>query len=264
MKNYYLLGWLIFCLVLLPFDLFSQTTGKVSYLAILESEEFQELESNLYFNETESFFLVDLMADTSIKNSNGDLQLIDNANAEFEFDFSLKRPFKYEVYINRNDKTILSQSSIFKNLTAKLCVVVEETGVIDWKITSESKRIGTFIVKKATTSFRGRNYTAWFTPEIPVGIGPWKFHGLPGLILEIQDDEKGVQFLFSSIKIPFDINGKIIQPSEGDKISVEEYAKYQGNFANELVKSIRAKLPRNLSAGNISVKEVIKSIEREY
>jgi GLPGLI family protein len=264
MKSNYLYAFAIFSLLILPYSLFGQTTGKVNYIAILESEEFQELESKLYFTDKESFFFVDMKASKRQDYNNGEIELIDNTKAELEFDFSTNRLTKHEVYINRNEKIILSQSSIFKDLTSKPCVVEEESGSFIWKITGETKKVGSFIVNKATTSFRGRNYSAWFTTEIPIGIGPWKFNGLPGLILEIKDDELGVQFLFSSITIPYEVDKKIIKPNEGEKISVTEYAKYQGNFAKELIKSLKAKLPRDLSVGSISVKEVNKSIEREY
>ena len=43
---------------------------------------------------------------------------------------------------------------------------------------------------KATTVFRGRTYIAWFTPDIPVHIGPWKFVGLPGLILRVETEDR--------------------------------------------------------------------------
>ena len=62
--------------------------------------------------------------------------------------------------------------------------------LFDWKIHTETKRIKKYLVQKATTSFAGRNYTAWFSPELPIPDGPYKFNGLPGLILEI-GDEKG-------------------------------------------------------------------------
>lgn len=70
----------------------------------------------------------------------------------------------------------------------KLLVVREDELLWDWKIHSETKKIDKFSCQKATVSFRGRNYTAWFTEEIPVSFGPWKFQGLPGLILEVYED----------------------------------------------------------------------------
>lgn len=39
----------------------------------------------------------------------------------------------------------------------------------------------------ASCTFRGRKWLAWFTPHIPINTGPWKFNGLPGLILKIYD-----------------------------------------------------------------------------
>ena len=58
-----------------------------------------------------------------------------------------------------------------------------------WQITKESKKIGNYNCTKATSKkYRGRVWEVWFTTEIPVKEGPWKFRGLPGLILEAQDD----------------------------------------------------------------------------
>ena len=43
---------------------------------------------------------------------------------------------------------------------------------------------------KATTHFRGRDYVAWYTEEIPYPYGPYKFGGLPGLITCIYDTQR--------------------------------------------------------------------------
>lgn len=56
-----------------------------------------------------------------------------------------------------------------------------------WQLGKETKTICGYKCQKATCTWRGRTYTAWFTPEIPVSAGPWKFGGLPGLIMKISD-----------------------------------------------------------------------------
>ena len=63
-----------------------------------------------------------------------------------------------------------------------------------WDITTDTTSIKGYLCNKATTSFRGREYTAWFTLDIPINDGPWKFHGLPGLILKVEDQEQIFQF----------------------------------------------------------------------
>lgn len=58
---------------------------------------------------------------------------------------------------------------------------------------------------RATTTFRGRSYTVWFTPEIPLQFGPWKFSGLPGAILHAEDDSKLFIWQTQSISQPQNI-----------------------------------------------------------
>lgn len=58
-----------------------------------------------------------------------------------------------------------------------------------WKIENETKTVCGYQCQKATCHWRGRDYTAWFTTKIPVSAGPWKFGGLPGLIMKISDSK---------------------------------------------------------------------------
>ena len=63
----------------------------------------------------------------------------------------------------------------------------EELPVQDWSIYEDTLTIAGQLCQKATCHFRGRDYTAWFAPDIPVNNGPWKFGGLPGLIMKVYD-----------------------------------------------------------------------------
>ncbi|MHA6281271.1 GLPGLI family protein [Salinimicrobium sp. CAU 1759] len=80
--------------------------------------------------------------------------------------------------------------------------VREDIPNIDWTIHEDTKLIGSHTAKKATGSFRGREYTAWFSTEIPLPFGPWKLQGLPGLILEAYDAQKEIYWYFKSLNYP--------------------------------------------------------------
>lgn len=71
---------------------------------------------------------------------------------------------------------------------------------LEWKISSEKRKILNYTCQKATLHFKGRNYTAWFSLEISLQNGPWKFGGLPGLIFEISDTRNEYSFRLIGIK----------------------------------------------------------------
>lgn len=63
-----------------------------------------------------------------------------------------------------------------------------------WKILSETRVLNNLKLQKAITKWGGRNWTAWFTMEFPFQEGPYKFNGLPGLIVELSDDKNNFDF----------------------------------------------------------------------
>ncbi len=134
---------------------------------------------------------------------------------------------------------------------------------INWQIFAEQRKIGKFQCQKAQALFRGRNYTAWFAPEIPLNDGPWKLQGLPGLILEVYDDTGEVKFLFSSIDIPSESPIKIISPTNGLKVSFKDYKKADDlEFEKMKRKSMSVNSDRSSAT---EVKRVNKNlIEKEY
>ena len=80
---------------------------------------------------------------------------------------------------------------------------MEEIPKMNWMIDyTETKKIANYNCNKATVNFRGRDYTAWYTIQLPFSFGPWKFNGLPGLILEITDVTNTFKWRASKIKYP--------------------------------------------------------------
>ena len=70
---------------------------------------------------------------------------------------------------------------------------------IQWKLGKETTTICGYLCYQATTNFRGREWTAWYA-DIPVSEGPWKFAGLPGLILRVESADKEHEFTAVSIR----------------------------------------------------------------
>lgn len=65
---------------------------------------------------------------------------------------------------------------------------------IEWTLRDGTREVIGYDCRRATCRFRGRDYEAWYTEELPLATGPWKFHGLPGLILAVNDtgDDGGI------------------------------------------------------------------------
>ncbi|MDR6923527.1 GLPGLI family protein [Chryseobacterium sp. 2987] len=124
-----------------------------------------------------------------------------------------------------------------------------------WKILSEKQKIGEYNAQKATTSFGGREWTAWFTSDIPFQDGPYKFYGLPGLIVKIEDatgshtmtlvGNKAIQTpeqekemtLPGNVRI-FGMDGKELE------ISKEQYKKAWKAYVNDPSKNMREMMNR--------------------
>ena len=85
----------------------------------------------------------------------------------------------------------------------------EEIPAMEWQLLDESKIVEGYTCYRAECDFRGRRYVAWYTPEIPISNGPWKFGGLPGLILEAVDSEGHHSFALNGIR---NVTREITQP----------------------------------------------------
>ncbi len=85
-------------------------------------------------------------------------------------------------------------------------ILVEEKELPNWTLVDEFSVINTYNCQKAYTEYKGRIWYAWFTKDIPISDGPYKFTGLPGLIIRIHDKELNHRFdlvQVINIKVPF-------------------------------------------------------------
>lgn len=123
----------------------------------------------------------------------------------------------------------------------------DEAGILPWQISNITDTVSSYSCRKAILNFRGRDYVAWFTTDIPVSDGPWKFAGLPGLILKIEDTQGlfvfkliGLQQLSPLLPIQID-DSKSIKCSRAD---FEKLKRKQG-----------AGTQININAGNVIIAE---------
>ncbi|MGC4128074.1 MAG: GLPGLI family protein [Bergeyella sp.] len=141
--------------------------------------------------------------------------------------------------------------------------VINSTDKMDWKLEKETKKFQNFTLHKATTDFGGRQWTAWFTTDFPFQEGPYKFRGLPGLILEIYDSEDIFHYTFSESKnLPktFDTSD-FLETHYGKKpisVSLKQYQKVKLDYYNNIIEDLN-KFREN--GGDIASEKDIKSKE---
>ncbi len=173
----------------------------------------------------------------------------DDFNVFIHKDFSNEIFWQYQPIVYKIYKTTYSQE-------------------FQWNIDNEHQNILGYKATKATTTFGGRSWTAWFTQELPLSDGPYKFRGLPGLILEIISDDGDYKFSFKGLeKIEKDIqlppNATLLKPSDLQKLK------------QNTMKNPSAQYSSSKQGGGYSVsvsfngkqsteKEIIESFEKEY
>jgi GLPGLI family protein len=105
----------------------------------------------------------------------------------------------------------ISAAKLYKNYTKRRITVWDNISVHwftyeeelipqKWTVLEDTMTIAGYQCQKAVCDFRGRSYEAWFTSEIPINEGPWKFYGLPGLIVKIYDTKHHYDFELIEIK----------------------------------------------------------------
>jgi len=108
-------------------------------------------------------------------------------------------------------------------------IITDALPVINWQITGDKANFAELHCQKATCHFKGRDYTAWFCPDLPVRVGPWKLNGLPGVIVEAYDAKKEVVFEFDRVEKAVlgaskpikDRHGRIVIPLDDDADSAD-------------------------------------------
>ncbi len=181
--------------------------------------------------------------------------------------------FSHRIFKDNTTKEITYIETITSGFTP-LDLAYQQKITFDWKILPEVETIGEYKAQKATTSFGGREWTAWFSSDIPLQDGPYKFHGLPGLIVKVEDKNKEYSWVLKGNEKVEDWHEKSyiekVSPMGRGQLKVVKRAKFNKTF-NQYKKdpfaSVRPMLnkkmtSRKLPGSNKTIGQMLKDQEK--
>lgn len=209
---------------------------KITYIHCIQYDTAKELSSDVGFQATlvgngvESNYTMNKIYKKKIDTSSVTVdQALRTAGT-----YTIKMPgapadsFGNQVYYNRKIDSIYLR----EKMPDEYIITKEKTPAINWVITQDTMTILGNVCTLAKADFRGRQYIAYFTSAIPIASGPWKFLGLPGLVLQIQDERNQVKIFATKIEYPasdhiqpFSGSGREIQSTEYVNIRDKNYEK---------------------------------------
>jgi len=241
---------IIFFLItfLIPFLLISQNSGEVIYKFVDVTK--QPLKYHLYFENDKSIFVTNQGEKKKVLKAldpNIKFDTISLTELEFKQAIQLQKPL-FNYYFDPEGDAIYKNFSenifILRVINRFNPIIVTEDKIPTqkWNLIDSTKKIGNFTCLKANTIFRGREYDAWYTIEIPNSNGPWKFNGLPGLILEVNSTDKDHSFsyTFLELEVPLKNPSIIKKPLTGEKIDVKVYQSEMIRQREEKIKKLNS------------------------
>ncbi|WP_103865439.1 GLPGLI family protein [Aquimarina sp. I32.4] len=217
-------------------------SGIIHYNKLItnESKEVWATPHVLYFNNNESFYIrTDSGKKLTEVIKDGELDKFGRITSSNV----IPSKFNEYYYINKENNEIIFKEKVVEK-TYKIKNKLES---INWVLLDEKKEIDGFTCQKATAIFRGRDYTAWFTIEIPVDIGPWKLRGLPGLIMDVSESTGKFRFRVSKIDLNPDesiIKEQLKKPDIKKVKNFEVYKNAIKNAFDDQMSIARTRMPK--------------------
>lgn len=188
---------------------------------------------------------------------------------------SIKMPkFSYKVYKFYPDMKIQYVERVANGFTPTN-IGYNEDLKFNWKIENEKQKIGSYNTQKATTEYGGRKWTAWFSVDLPFQDGPYKFYGLPGLIVKIEDDGKNYswelkgnkkvdnysEITYAESVSPGGDGGKVVE------VSKEKFDKTFNDFKADPFASVRPSLTpqimtQKMPGSDLTIGDLVKQQEK--
>ena len=207
--------------------------GTITYQQVIH-HSFKNIKEAHGDNQQTSSWLASLPEETSavrVLNFNGEKALFEEgASKSVPSDPAMQKAIMYEgmllpprpviqkVYYDFDKNQKLEQ---IEYLT-RLFLVNSEIEAVPWKLDSEKKKVLEYTCMNATTILDDQKIVAWFSPEIPVQLGPSIFGGLPGLILAVERNGE-TAYLATSVHLTPPAEEAMLKPDKGTRVSVDEF-----------------------------------------
>jgi GLPGLI family protein len=161
----------IFFFTLISNFCFSQNwiKGEYNYVDIINNDT---INSVLYTNSKESVFRILDIRKNGFSSNNGSFK-ISHTDSLSNFSYS-------------NSEKTYSRITLY---TREFVFCDSTLGKLNWILTKRIKKVGNYNCQEAKIKLNGRKYTVWYTTKIPVNMGPLRLNGLPGLIVEVTEDD---------------------------------------------------------------------------
>lgn len=143
----------------------------------------------------------------------------------FSKEFLVKDSLPKYVWVMEGDSKMIGEHLCFKATTTKEVPNITFGGPLKLENNKNQKE-----QKEPTT--RMINVTAWYTPEIPINNGPSDYYGLPGLILEINEDK--TNYLCVELTLNSKAATQITEPNKGKVVTQKEYNKIVDDKIKEM------------------------------
>ncbi|WP_313374203.1 GLPGLI family protein [Chishuiella sp.] len=122
--------------------------------------------------------------------------------------------------------------------------IKDSISTMKWELSSSEKTIEIqgYKCNEAKLNFRGSTYVAYYTNQIPTTFGPWKFKGLPGLILKVESQENPtIYWRATKIIYPYTTDKKLSVDLNKFKLSLKDYIKYEDSEDDAQSRALAAK-----------------------
>jgi len=133
---------------------------------------------------------------------------------------------------------------IYKTTAPRAIITYESIGMtkyayqeapdfLAWTITPTTGTVAGYACQRATAAFAGRVWEAWFTREVPRSDGPYKFSGLPGLIVKVGDLRGHYVFELTALRTLSAPKPIPLPEAKGQVVTREVFRQGQARFARE-------------------------------